>query len=130
MKVLVATRQTQGAIAGDFCHTVEGELVTPHIVECADPERCGCGRAFSGLASDRATTTAMVVDLDHVDRAALAAAVRDNLERWGIPGEVPDEEVDDEVADHLEAIEWACAGRPVGTIVRRNGAEMRITRAA
>lgn len=130
MKVLVATRQTQGAVRGDFCHTVEGELVTPHIVECGDPEQCGCGRSFSGLASDQATTTAMVVDLEHVDRAALASAVRDNLERWGITAEVLGEEVDDEVHDHLEAIEWACAGRPVGTIVRRRGAELRADLAA
>ncbi len=130
MKVLVATRQTQGAVRGDFCHTIDGELVTPHVVECSDPERCGCSRAFSGLASDRATTTAMVVDLEHIDRARLEVAVRDNLERWGIPSGVPDEEIDDEVHDHLEAIEWACAGRPVGTIVRRSGVELRADRAA
>lgn len=130
MKVLVATRQTQGAVRGDFCHTVDGELVTPHVVECADGDRCGCARAFSGLASDRATTTAMVVDLEHVDRGTLEAAVRDNLERWGIAAEVPPEEIDDEVQDHLEAIEWACAGRPVGTIVRRHGLDLRADRAA
>ena len=68
MKLLTATREGQGDREGDFCHAVEGELVFPGFV-CAtdrsDPDGgCGCGRAFSGLNSLRATTTALVRDLD------------------------------------------------------------------
>ena len=68
MKLLTATRERQGERPGDFCHAIEGELVMLGLV-CADDEKnpdgsCGCGRAFSGLSSIRATTTALVRDLD------------------------------------------------------------------
>ena len=68
MKLLTATRERQGERDGDFCFAVEGELVVLGFV-CDDDERnpdggCGCGRAFSGMSSLRATTTALVRDLD------------------------------------------------------------------
>ena len=68
MKLLTATRERQGDEDGDFCHAIEGELVLLGLV-CADDERdpeggCGCGRAFSGMSSMRATTTALVRELD------------------------------------------------------------------
>jgi hypothetical protein len=67
MKVLTATATSQGARDNDFDWTVEGELVWIGTV-CAKDRRdpdggCGCGRAFSGLSSHRATTTAQVRDL-------------------------------------------------------------------
>ena len=63
MRVLVATSEGQGTQPGDYCWTVEGEIVlTGPLLECADPHRCGCGRGFPGLGSARATTTATVVD--------------------------------------------------------------------
>ncbi len=68
MKLLTATRERQGERDGDFCYAVDGELVLLGLV-CADDEAnpdggCGCGRAFSGMSSMRATTTALVRDLD------------------------------------------------------------------
>jgi len=68
MKLLTATRERQGEQDGDFCHAIEGELVLLGVV-CATDEAnpdggCGCGRAFSGMSSMRATTTALVRDLD------------------------------------------------------------------
>jgi len=121
MKVLVATRQTQGSMAGDYCFTVEGELVTPLVVECASPDRCGCGRGFPGLASNRATTTAMVVELAHLDHEGLGTALRDSLQRGGWLIGLDDVEIAEEILDHIDAIEEACAGRPIGTVVRRRG---------
>ena len=68
MKLLTATRERQGERDGDFCHAIEGELVLLDFVcatDEADPDGgCGCGRAFSGMSSMRATTTAIVRDLD------------------------------------------------------------------
>ena len=68
MKLLTATRERQGEQDGDFCFAVEGELVLLGFV-CATDEAnpdggCGCGRAFSGMSSMKATTTALVRDLD------------------------------------------------------------------
>ena len=77
MKLLTATRERQGEQDGDFCFAVEGELVLLGFV-CAtdesDPDGgCGCGRAFSGMSSMRATTTALVRDLDlSIDDVRLA----------------------------------------------------------
>src|SRR3954447_3871942 len=68
MKLLTATHERQGERDGDSCHAIEGELVLLGFVcatDAADPEGgCGCGRAFSGMSSLRATTTALVRDLD------------------------------------------------------------------
>jgi len=68
MKLLTATRERQGERDGDFCFAIEGELVLPGVVcatDEADPDGgCGCGRAFSGMSSMQATTTALVRDLD------------------------------------------------------------------
>jgi hypothetical protein len=81
MRLLTATRQTQGDLPGDFSFTVEGELVFANDLVCArdrdDPNGgCGCGRAFVGLVSRRATTTALVRDLD-ISPAELRAAVEE-----------------------------------------------------
>jgi hypothetical protein len=68
MRLLTATRVGQGERDGDFFHAVEGELVVLGEVCATDRNDplggCGCGRAFSGLSSQRATTTALVRDLD------------------------------------------------------------------
>jgi hypothetical protein len=77
MKLLTATRERQGEQDGDFCVATEGELVLLGFVcatDEADPDGgCGCGRAFSGMSSLRATTTALMRDLDlSIDDVRLA----------------------------------------------------------
>ncbi|WP_448626284.1 DUF7715 family protein [Geodermatophilus sp. URMC 64] len=77
MKLLTATRESQGEREGDFCYATEGELVLLGLVcatDQADPDGgCGCGRAFSGMSSLKATTTALVRDLGlSVDDVRLA----------------------------------------------------------
>lgn len=61
MHILVATLETQGDLPDDFSWTVDGELVCLPPFICANAE-CGWARSFMGLASAKATTTAMVVD--------------------------------------------------------------------
>lgn len=65
MKVLVATRCGQGCRPNDYFFAEEGEPVYLSLV-CAtdedDPDgSCGCGRAFSGVRSHRATSTSCAV---------------------------------------------------------------------
>ncbi len=82
MRVLVATDEGQGTRAGDFCWTVEGEIVLAGpVLECCDPHGCGCGRGFPSLGSARSTTTAMVVERAGIEAADLRRAIRDSLER-------------------------------------------------
>jgi hypothetical protein len=86
MRLAVATNLDQGRRANDFCFCFDGELVILGIVcarDQADPDGgCGCGRAFSGLSSHKATTTAVVreVDLTYDD---LVLAVQSYLEQSG-----------------------------------------------
>jgi hypothetical protein len=124
MKVLVATSQTQGSQPGDYASTVEGELVTPVAVECSSPRTCGCGRGFPGLASSRATTTAMVVDRPELDRDDVWDAIEDSLDRGGWLRALEDDEIDDLVEAHVAAIEVVCASYPVGAVVSRWGSRI------
>jgi hypothetical protein len=88
MRVLTATGQGQGGRDSDFNWCVEGELVMPPQRVCqadrADPDgRCGCGRSFCGLASHKATTTALVRDLPDITREDYFLAIRGSLEDQG-----------------------------------------------
>ena len=114
MKVLVATTETQGQRTNDFSYCIEGELVTVGLVcmtDRRDPDGgCGCGRAFAGLNSHRATTTAKVKQVD-LSEADYVEALRSSLSQQGWPTEDVEE-----LADWLAQLvsEWA-----VGTIVER-----------
>ena len=125
MKVLVATTVGQGRWPGDYCYTVDGELVTPVVAECCSPDRCGCGRGFPGLASARATTTAMVVERPQLTEFDLRDAIRDSLERQGWGGGLDDDEVDEMllelVDEHVDAIAEITDAFHDGTVVGRLG---------
>src|SRR5262245_49195217 len=121
MKVLVATHELQGAAVGDYCWTVDGELVTVLGLECASADECGCGRGFGGLASGRATTTAMVVEHPAIDRLGLAAAIRDSLDRQGWLAPLDPDEVAEVVEEHVEAIELVGTSFSHGTVLSRSG---------
>lgn len=120
MKVLVATTHGQGDEAGDYNWTVEGELVTAVTLECCNPE-CGCQRGFPGLGSSRASTTAMVVERDHIDLNALREAVKGSLRREGWLAGLNPYEQRQLIASHLSTIRLICRRLPVGTVIRRSG---------
>jgi hypothetical protein len=90
MKVLVATYETQGQRDNDFCYCVEGELVTVGLVCAADESNpdggCGCGRAFAGLNSHKATTTAKVKEVELTEEDYVEA-LHSSLEQQGWPTE-------------------------------------------
>lgn len=119
MKLLTATAtaSTQGARSNDFDFCVEGELVGIGFI-CATDERdpdggCGCGRAFFGLSSHRATTTAQVRDLplSRDDVVEAFAAYYKSAGYGSIPAAILQEEF-----DGMQGIfeDW-----PVNTIVER-----------
>lgn len=68
VKILVATKETQGQRESDFCFVSEGEVLCLSL-EC-DKDRgvvdgpCGCLRDFVGIKCGKGTTTAKVVIFD------------------------------------------------------------------
>jgi len=123
MLVLVATNELQGTMPDDYGWTVEGELVTPAVAECCTPDTCGCASGFPGLASSRATTTAMIADLPHICEGDLRDVIEGALERDGWFDLLDDDStaVAELVDEHLECINAVCASFPVGTVVGRTG---------
>ncbi len=118
MHVLCATDRTQGQEPDDYCWTIDGELVRLPWIECADGARCGCARGLAGLGSQRATTTAEVVDRPELDILTYAALLVGELEDDGVT-------VTDEVRAaalrvglHLLVV---AAAHPPGTVVGRAG---------
>ncbi len=114
MKALTATVTTQGYRGNDFDYCVEGELVHVGMV-CAkdrsDPDGgCGCGRAFAGLNSHRATTTAMIREVDFT-RGDYVEALRSSLAQQGWDAAAAQDE-----ADSLLLLAEAL---PVGVVVER-----------
>ena len=145
MLVLIATNELQGTAPDDYAWTVEGELVTPVATECAEGDRCGCARGFPGLASDRATTTAMITERPGVTEDDLRDAVADWLDRGGWLDLLKSAAVERSIAaghdgcldmteladidatveaivdEHVEMISQVCASFPEGTVVERHG---------
>lgn len=124
MRVLIATNETQGHHPGDYAWTVEGELVTPVTAECSSPATCGCGRGFPGLASCRATTTAMVVERPDLDRDEVWEVLYDSLSRDGWADHLDDTEFEALVDEHLWCIETVCSSFAVGDVVSRWGTKV------
>ena len=123
MKLLTATRERQGEMDGDFCFAIEGELVLLGLVcatDARDPDGgCGCGRAFSGMSSMRATTTALVRDLDvSIDDVRLA--VEGYYVSSGLgPDVIGGAQFADLVAETVVAMEEIAEALPIGAVVGR-----------
>lgn len=84
MKILVATKRTQGQRDNDFCFCEEGEPVrrgTLCSTGFADDD-CGCRRSLVGVRSSKATTTA-VVEERGCSVEELAADIDAALDREG-----------------------------------------------
>ena len=139
MLVLVAAKDPEGMLPSDRHFAVDGELVVPIVLECPDTHCDVCARAWFGLASHAATTTAMIADRPGVTGAELRRLVHDWLDHKGTVGLIVQAAEDGEyqvdgfpitdpvtaVADlvdaHVEMIRDICDGFPIGTVVSRMG---------
>lgn len=124
MRLLVATRETNGRHPGDYDHCIEGELVwlqRPCAWDTRDPAGpCGCSRGFSGLSSHKATTTALVVDspLTEADvRQTIRASLADG--GWLDPAWCSPELADEQVDEALRVILAITARFAAGAVLRR-----------
>lgn len=90
MRVLVATHETQGEVEGDFSFCMDGELVRFPIVVCDSGDECGCARCFDGVASQRGTTTAKVVDRPDLDPDLYPELLYPDLASWCLDPDDPE----------------------------------------
>ena len=118
MRLFVATRA--GAEAGDYSHTIEGEMVRLPIT-CDDPD-CDCTQAMTGLASGMSTTTFTVKDFD-LDRRMYRQLLWDTLLRDGWVDEGNTE--DARWVDRLVELHLQLAARfDPGALLRLSGDEL------
>lgn len=121
MKVLTATTLTNGERDNDFNWCTPGELVMFGVIcgrDLRDPDNgCGCGRAFAGMHSHRATTTAMIEDRS-ISTGNLEVAVRASLEDGGyIDAAHPHEDDQAMIDEAIDLIRRVTEAFPVGTVV-------------
>lgn len=143
MLVLIATdpkpAHRRRAPLAEAQAAVDGELVTPPVVDCPDVECDTCATGWFGLVSHGASTTAMVVDRPGVTLADLKRRIHDWLDCNGIVDTIvqaveageyvvdgeqfddPVAAVDDIVLAHIDDIQQICAEFPVGTELSRLG---------
>ncbi|MGF1596143.1 MAG: hypothetical protein ACFCVK_04315 [Acidimicrobiales bacterium] len=124
VKVLVATTEGQGVRHDDYAWAVDGELVYIPMEHCGCPG-CACGRGFVGLASNRAITTALVVDRHDLHPLDLCDLLADSLQRQGRLTPAVDTadaaDGDDLLRPLFQRLLVAAAHFPVGSIIERDG---------
>lgn len=120
MKLLVATKETQGRRKDDFCGVPEGEIVM--FGSTCDNEdvdgHCGCKRSMRGVKCLAGTTTMKVVEIG-MPAGELESIIKDALEKGGwtkVAGEKAIDEMAKENADELRKV---AANFKVGEIVER-----------
>jgi len=124
MKTLVATRRSQGDRGDDYMYAVPGELVWLTWIcdrDRMDPAHgCGCGRAFGGLSSHKATTTAEVVETEMTEDELRLAFETSLREQGWIPAGASTEGVEEILAETLSMARAIAEAVPVGAVVRRD----------
>jgi hypothetical protein len=117
MNILTATADTQGQRRNDFNWMTEGEPVYLGMTcdgATAD-DSCGCARAWSGMDSRKAGTTAKVIDDPDMTPEKFRAAYAASLDAagWGL-------DPADAAAMADEMIHIAAAFRPGMIVEHRN----------
>jgi hypothetical protein len=119
VKLLRATRETQGQRGNDFHWTHDDELLYPGMVCDKDRENpdgpCGCSRALTGLVSHKGTTTFAVVEEDYTRDQALQM-FREGVVAAGWPADLAEVALDD-------VLDWTKA-YDAGAILERRGASV------
>jgi hypothetical protein len=139
MRVLIAVNQQRRVHEHHPSEAVDGELVTPVLLECADPERCRCSRSWAGLSTTGFSGLAEVAERPNLSRADLREAIHDLLDEVGwideavqltdageftLDGVVIDDPVwaaEAMIDDHLAQIDVICSTFPVGSVLSRLG---------
>jgi hypothetical protein len=80
VKIIAATSRGQGDRPGDFNFALNGEIVVP-ATPC-DSADCGCERSFAGTTTQKATTTAEIVDSALSRDDVITAIAKSRADGW------------------------------------------------
>ena len=126
VKVLVATKETQGQRHSDFSRAKEGELVLSGY-EC-DLERidgrCGCRRSKVGVETLSSTTTFKVVERNITD-AKLIELVRESYRHSGWLLLFSEEEGQYQIETDVAELKRLADSFPIGAILEKRGERIR-----
>jgi hypothetical protein len=93
MKILIATKDTQGKRKNDFCFVPEGEPVIPPWITCSNEkadDSCGCQRSMSGIFCHKATTTVKVFDAAITSEELKWAVIKSYVDAgWPVDARTP-----------------------------------------
>lgn len=133
MKVLVATKETQGQRSNDFCHCEEGEVL--YFGSECDGESvdgsCGCRRSMSGTNTLCATTTMQVVEREDIaDVQALADMLYQAAAKGGWTDGDNDQEWKDINLTEAKSLVDLVSDFPVGTVLERRGEYVKVRNCA
>jgi len=125
MRVLIATKETQGQRANDFSWTDEGELVM-FPFECDGESvdgRCGCRRSMVGFVTNTGTTTFKVADLPGHNRGTYTGLYIASMREAGwFPKDHPlSQENVVRVTGEIEELLSIASRYPIGSILEKRG---------
>ena len=114
MKIIVATKETQGQRKDDFHFADEGEIVT--VSDCDNLHgTCGCERSMVGVRSTGGTTTMMIVQADMTREQYIEQLRTANGDYAGV-------DLSDAVfAVQADALLELAAEFTAGAVIERNG---------
>lgn len=108
-RMLVAAPADRATGPGDFSHTDDGELLYEGQVVCCSSVMCGCSRSMAGADSSKATTVALVAEVEMPPTGLIDVADR-VAERSGWDA--------DNVLFGLLRIQAIASSHPTGTLLR------------
>ena len=135
MRVLIAVHHRPPDHEHRRGDAVDGELVTPMLLECSDRASCRCDHSWAGLSTAGFADLAEIADRPNLTRAELRRAVHGLLDEIGWIDELVQQvESDPDAApvdpvwaaermvdEHLAHIDEICRSFPVGTVLSRLG---------
>lgn len=126
MKILVATKETQGKRKSDFSHVEEGELIYFGSGPC-DRDKddidggCGCMRAVVGIKTGMATTTFKVVETD-LRPSEVLALVKETYVKSGFGKYMTEKDYMDETGELI----MLASKYKVGSVMEKRGNVIRV----
>lgn len=131
MKIFVATKETQGQRASDFCWAEEGEIVRLAFECDRDREdidgKCGCRRSMTGCTSQKATTTMKVEDRN-IKVEEYIEIIRESFIKAGWYKLMGEQAAEKHILEDVKFLLGRASKLPAGTIVEKRNDNLQVRR--